>query len=146
MSDGHDHEHDDAADAHDHHDFDGEPAKELGPDEPHTPGWVPLVGAALFVAGAVFLVTQREPTPAGASGAKEGAAAAPQTAAAAPQPRPAPQPRAVPPPRPAAGAPGQPQPGATGLPNVKKLTPDQVQDLQKRINEAKQKQEAGGAK
>jgi hypothetical protein len=63
---GHDHAHDDnhgaehGAGAHhdDHaHDFDPEPAREIGADEPLTPSWVPLLGAGLFlVAGTWFLM------------------------------------------------------------------------------------------
>lgn len=152
MSDGHDHEHDDAADAHHDHDFDGEPAKELGPDEPQTPGWLPLVGAAVFVLGAVLFLMMRDGEPSGAGEddhAGHGHAPAQQTVAVPQPPRPA---QAQPPrptlaqPRPGAGAPGQAQPGDSALPNVKRLTPDQVKDLQKRIQEAKAKKEAGGAK
>jgi hypothetical protein len=140
MSDGHehDHDHDDAADAHHDH-FDNEPARELGPDEPHTPGWVPMVGAAIFVIGAVLFVTQREATP--ASGANDGAPGTQQTVAAPMQPRPVQPLQAQP-------AQGQPRPAASGGPQgIKQLNPDQVKDLQKRIQEARQKaQEAGGAK
>lgn len=137
MSDGHDHDHDDAADAHHDHDFDGEPAKELPPDEPHTPGWVPLVGAAVFVVGAVFLVTQREAAP---PGSEDGKPATAQTVAAPQQPRPAQPVQAQP--RPA--QPGQAQPAGSDAANVKRLTPDQIKDLQKRIQDAKQKKEAAG--
>lgn len=136
MSDGHDHDlhDDDEADAHhDDHGFDGEPAKELAPGEPLTPGWVPLVGAAIFVLGAVFLVTQQDDAASGAADPP----ATPQTVA---QPQPAPEAQ---PARPAA----QPaRPAGSGLPNVRKLTPDQIHDLQKRIQDARKAKEAGGDK
>jgi len=136
MSDAHDHDHEDAADAHHDHDFDGEPAKELSPDEPHTPGWVPLLGAALFVLGGVYFLMQGD----GGSGGS-GAATTQQTVAMPQQPRPA-QPLQAPA---RAGQPGQAAPaGSDPAPAVKKLTPDQVKDLQKKIQEAKQKREAAG--
>jgi hypothetical protein len=50
-------------DAHDSHDaahdghaaFDGEPTNTLPADEPRTPGWLPLVGLALFALGGFAL-------------------------------------------------------------------------------------------
>lgn len=137
MSDGHEHDDHDDADAHHDH-FDGEPATALGPDEPQTPGWVPLVGAFVFVAGAVFFVTQREALPTSAS-AKDGPAAnAAQTVAAPQQPRPIQPIQAQP-------RPAQAQPPAAAdsadLGGVKRLSPDQLKDLQKRIQEAKAKQQ-----
>ena len=60
------------------HDFDGEPATELPPDEPLTPGWVPVLGAVLFLtAGVAFLAMSDKPAAPG------GAAAAPSASAAA---------------------------------------------------------------
>ena len=136
MSDGHEHDDEhDAADAHHDHDFDGEPAKELSPGEPHTPNWVPLVGVAVFVAGALFLVTQREAAPPDAAGAKPPTPAA-QTVAQPQQPQPRP-------------IQAQPRPAPAGSDSpLKKLTPDQIKDLQKRVQEAREKkqQEGGGAK
>jgi hypothetical protein len=149
MSDGHEHDHDDAADAHHDHDFDGEPVKELAPDEPRTPGWVPLVGAAVFVLGAVFLLTRGDAEPPGGSGEKGDAHAGHDhpplpPAAAAPQQQPRPVQPIQAPARPV--QPGQPMPAGSDQPNVKKLTPEQIKDLQKRVLEAKQKREAGEAK
>lgn len=127
MSDGHghDHEHDDAAEAHDDHGFDGEPARELGPEEPATPMWLPGLGAAIFVLGAVFLL---------ASGATEN-----EGASAPPRPAPPVMTNAAPKPAPtaAAAAPGSVNP-------VRKLSPDQLKDLQKRIQEAQEKRKQQG--
>ncbi|MEZ4298313.1 MAG: hypothetical protein R3B70_25395 [Polyangiaceae bacterium] len=138
MSDAHDdHGHEDAGDDHHDHPFDGEPAKELGPGEPMTPGWLPMVGAALFVLGAIFFLTQREAGP--ADGAKPAAEPTPaaETVAQPQQPRPTL-------PVQARTAPVPPGPGGADNP-IRKLSPDQVKDLQKRIQEAQQKrQEAGG--
>ena len=35
-------------DTHDDHAFTGEPVQVLSPDEPRTPGWIPLLGIAFF--------------------------------------------------------------------------------------------------
>lgn len=84
-------DHDDAHAAH-AHDFDGEPATELSPDEPRTPGWLPLVGAAVFTIVAVYFLA-RPSAPAtddGANAGEVGAVARPQAptpAATQPQPR-----------------------------------------------------------
>lgn len=136
MSDGHGHEHDDAADAHDDHGFDGEPAKELSPGEPMTPGWLPLVGAALFGLAAVYLVASRDAEPGAATGAATAPAAqqpAKQIVATA-----MPQPRPSAPPRPAASG--------TSLPAIRKLTPDEVKEAGRRLQEAQKKKAAEGAK
>jgi hypothetical protein len=53
---------------HDDHGFTGEPVQVLAPDEPRTPGWLPLLGAALFTALAVFLLVTHGGSPAGAAG------------------------------------------------------------------------------
>lgn len=86
MSDSHDHGHsgDDHAHAHAHDEFDPEPAKELGADEPQTAGWLPIVGAGLFlIGGVVFLVKQSDAAP----GAASASASAPaKVASAAPNP------------------------------------------------------------
>lgn len=52
--DGHGDEHGDAAHAH-HDDFDPEPASELSAGEPRTPVWMPILGAGLALAGAVYM-------------------------------------------------------------------------------------------
>ncbi|MEJ7732358.1 MAG: hypothetical protein WKG00_24535 [Polyangiaceae bacterium] len=54
--------------------FDGEPATELPPDEPHTPNWVPVLGLCLLLAAAVSWVAT------GASAAPAPAAQAEPTA------------------------------------------------------------------
>jgi hypothetical protein len=76
-----------AAHGHDDHGFDGEPAREAPPDEPRTPGWLPALGAALFVCAGVYLLVSAKDEPAAQ-------AATPQTAhAAEAQPAPAAMPR-----------------------------------------------------
>jgi hypothetical protein len=88
MSDSHDdhgHSGDDHAHAHAHDEFDPEPATELGADEPRTAGWLPIVGAGLFlIGGVVFLVKQSDAAP-GATSASASASAA-KVASAAPNP------------------------------------------------------------
>ena len=145
MSDGHDHDADEGASAHDDHGFDGEPAKELGEGEPMTPGWVPAAGGALFVGLAIFGLVQAQ------DGATPTTAAAPTTTAsaaadAAPRPvqalpstmRPAPRPLAQPADGNAAPAP----PEGAGSPPIKRLSPREIQEVQRRIQE-KMKQPGG---
>ena len=134
MSDGHGHdsEHDDAAEAHDDHGFDGEPARELGPEEPMTPMWLPGLGAAIFTLGAIYLLASGDAETQGNAAPPKPAAPAMTTAA----PRPLPAPAAAPP--------------GSADPTQRKLSPDQFKELQKRIQEAqekrKQQQGADGAK
>jgi hypothetical protein len=118
------------ATSHHVHDFDGEPATQLPADEPRTPSWVPLLGLALFVVvGAALLVRQAGPV-----------RAPEQQAAAAPmQPAAQAAPPAAAPPRPAVAG---PQPSGSGRPT---MSPDQMRDLQKRVEEARRRRaEAGG--
>jgi hypothetical protein len=81
----HDHDHDHDDDADDHH------AIEAPPDEPESPGWLPLLGGALFLAALVVFLLTRSPEPdpppqaAPAEAAAEGAAPAPEGAAPAPE-------------------------------------------------------------
>jgi hypothetical protein len=114
--------HDDAAH---HHDFDNEPAHELPPEEPRTPGWIPILGLALFfLAGTAWLVmgsgdedtTKAADQQPAAAQANEGAQAPapPQPQAPAPQARPAPAP-----------------PAGSGA--LRQLTPDQAKEIQKQI-------------
>jgi hypothetical protein len=111
------------AHAHDDHDaFDGEPAKELSPGEPETPGWLPLVGLVLFMALAVALLASG-----GGDQASVAIAAKPAEAPAA-----APQPQAQAQPAPAA-------PDPTGAGALRKMTPDQIDALKKKIEEARAK-------
>ncbi len=81
MSDGHSHgdahghEH---ATAHDHDDFDPEPATSLSEGEPRTPSWLPVLGAGLFLLGAVwFLAGDGTAAPAAASANAAATGAAP---------------------------------------------------------------------
>lgn len=82
----------------------------LDPDEPRTPLWMPLLGAALFVVGAIFLVATRPPGKTAVELQQEAAtaAAAAQEAARAAQAAAAPEPEQVP------AAPPAPQPGRGG--------------------------------
>jgi hypothetical protein len=118
--------HDDAAH---HHDFDNEPAHELSAGEPRTPGWIPVLGLALFfVAGTAWLVmgtgdggtTAPDQKPATVQ-ANEGAQAAPPTPPAAPAPQ------------------ARPAPAPAGSGGLRQLTPEQAQQIQKQI-EAMQQQ------
>jgi hypothetical protein len=129
-----------APDAHDDHAFTGEPVQVLSPDEPRTPGWIPLLGLALFTAAAVaFLAGSGSP-----DAAKAGASASAAPSPVADTPRPPPANGAAPgqpPPRPA-GAPGQPPrpaaaPGAPGAVPGQPLTPEQRQQMMKQLGRAK---------
>lgn len=81
---------------HDHDHFDPEPAQELAADETPSAGWLPIVGGALFLVGAVWLFypgAGAAPPPAPPAPAAVAAPAAPAARApAAPgtnRPRPA---------------------------------------------------------
>ncbi|WP_437997699.1 hypothetical protein WMF26_44485 [Sorangium sp. So ce185] len=152
----------------DHHGFDGEPARALPADEPPTPNWVPALGLAVFaVAGVLFLAMSGDGDAAdqAAPAAARPAPADARPAAARPAPgadarpagaRPAPGADA----RPAGARPAAPGPGpaggavraapgheghdhaagaaAPGSPNLRKLTPQEVEAVRKRI-EGRQK-------
>ncbi len=132
MSDGHEHDaHEGAADAHDDHGFDGEPAKELGPDEPMTPGWLPAVGGVLFVGLAFFgLIESRD----GLAGPKPAATAAATATQIAAQPvQPPARPTQIPS-RPQPLAPGlQPAQNNPGTPEIKKLPPAEIKQILDRL-------------
>ena len=118
-----------AAADHDHA-FDGEPTDELPADEPRTPGWLPALGAVLFISVAVAFLVTRE-------GTAQPAAPAPEKAAvvAAPAAPPVLQQRiAMPTPTPAA---------SSADAALRRLSPDQLKALQKQIEAMKAKQ--GGA-
>lgn len=129
MSHGHDtdHEHDDAAEAHDDHGFDGEPARELSPGEPMTPLWMPVVGAVLFVLVAVYFLATSDAKASSETGGSARPAAAAQTVAAPVTPRPLATAAAA-----AADRPAVPR----------KISPDQLKDLQRRIQEQQKKKQA----
>jgi len=131
-ADHHDAGHHDASD-HDH--FDNEPVKELGADEPRTPGWIPVLGLALFfTAGTAFLLMGGDDDADKANAEQAPAAVQP----AAPQPPPpnpaqqpgAQQPRAVPNPAGSAGA-------------LRQLTPEQAQAIQKQLDAMRARQQQG---
>jgi hypothetical protein len=109
MSDQHHDEPEGVALAHyDEHDVD---VDELGPDEPRTPGWMPLLGGVLFVSAAIFFVATQPP---GKTAEELQAAAqkAAEEAAARNAPPPAPPQPAMP--APAAAAPGGARPAQGG--------------------------------
>jgi hypothetical protein len=133
MSGAHDAHGDHAAAAHHdaaahHHDFDNEPAHELPPEEPRTPGWIPVLGLFLFfLAGTAWLVmgsgdedttTAPDQRPAAAAQPPEGAQAPAQPQAPPQQARPAPMP-----------------PGSGG---IRQLTPEQAKEIQKQIEAVQQ--------
>ncbi len=128
MSSSHD-AHGDTAAAHHHddHAFDGEPAKELSPGEPRTPSWLPMLGAALFVAGGIYLLARG-----GDAADAEGSAPppVPVTAAVAAPPMPMPQPQQQPRPIQAGAVPS----GAKGIQGA---SPGQAAELQKKIDDLK---------
>jgi hypothetical protein len=68
--------------AHEAHEpFTGEPVDVLPPDEPRTPGWLPVLGIAFFTGAAVLVLATRDPQP--------GSAAAPPAQAQPAQAQPA---------------------------------------------------------
>ncbi|HVJ17629.1 MAG TPA: hypothetical protein VM686_19545 [Polyangiaceae bacterium] len=75
---------------HAHEAYEGKPADSIPPDEPHTPGWLPIVGAALVLCGIMTFALTRSGDDEGQAAAAASAAAAP---AEAPEPAPAPAPR-----------------------------------------------------
>jgi hypothetical protein len=104
-------------DAHDAHAFTGEPVQVLPADEPRSPGWLPLLGIALFTGAAVvFLAGQGGPS----------------------IPVAAPVVKAAPPPPSAAPAPGAAGSGAAPE-AMRKLSPEQIQQMRKRLEDNKAK-------
>lgn len=144
MSDGHDHDaHEGAAHAHDDHGFDGEPAKELAPDEPMTPGWLPAVGGALFVGLALFgLYVSHDGADAKTNAPPTTNAPAQQTAAQPAQPLPSTmRPQRLPDLQPA--QPAQGAQTAPGSPQIKRMTPDELKEVQRRLNEMQKQKKEG---
>jgi hypothetical protein len=128
----HAHAHD-AHDAHEDHTFAGEPVTALPPDEPRTPGWIPVLGIALFAAAAVWALSGSSDSPA-KSGNGE---AAPEPVAAAPQRIEMPvRPQAAPVPPPTT----VPRPQVTAAPegSARKLTKEETDVLKQRIERARQ--------
>jgi hypothetical protein len=112
-----------ASHAHDHA-FDGEPIAVLPADEPHTPSWLPLLGLALFVSAAVAWLALGDASPAAPA-----TQAKPELTAAA----------VVPPPPPPPRAPVAPAARPSGSAGIGNLTPEQLADLRKRIDEMRSK-------
>jgi hypothetical protein len=135
MSDAHDAHAADAHGADAHHDFDAEPARELSPGEPRTPGWVPALGLALFMgAGLVFLLRGADD-----SAAPEGKPATTASPPAAAPPA-APQ-RAIP----GAGQARPVPPPQGSQPNLQRLSPEQIQQIRQRVQERQQQPGGAGA-
>lgn len=147
--DAHGAEHDAGSHHDDHaHDFDPEPVRQLPDDEPRTPSWVPLLGAAIFLVGGTWFLM-------GSSDADEPPSALPEAPAAAVGARPippasddqlvAPRPRrpAAPPP---GGAPGAAAEGdAQPLPNRPPQTPEERARFVERLRKLRADAEAAGA-
>lgn len=108
------------------HAFDGEPVQVLPPDEPRTPGWVPLLGVLLFVLGGVVILLSGDDDAASGTAPEKTTAETTRPQAAAP---PAPQPPAPP------GA-------APTAPAVQRLSPEQAKLLQQRLDDARARQAA----
>jgi hypothetical protein len=113
------HDHADAHGAEAHaHDFDAEPARELSAGEPRTPGWVPALGAALFlIAGVAWMATGD------ADGADSAAASKPPVVTQAQAPA---EPRPTTPAAPTVAPPG-----------LRDLSADQRAQIQKQLELAR---------
>jgi hypothetical protein len=119
-------------DTHDDHAFTGEPVQVLSPDEPRTPGWIPLLGVAVFTTAAIAFLSSGS----AAEAPKEGASpASPNAMADTPRPPPPtgaaqmrPQPRPLPP---VGAAPGAAPAGTQPQPRA--LTPEQRQQLMQQL-------------
>jgi pyruvate/2-oxoglutarate dehydrogenase complex dihydrolipoamide acyltransferase (E2) component len=112
--------------AHDHHAFDPEPIRELPPDEPQTPLWLPALGLVLLVIFGIYLALGDGEAPGeGVSATAEAPADATAPAAAAP---------AAPP---AQGA-GEPAPRP-----LDQLSPEQRQALEERVRNLREQRQPG---
>jgi len=126
-------------DEHEHDDFDGEPTHELGPGEPPTPGWVPLVGLALFAVGGIYFLSTMDEEGDGSGDKKPAAAVSAEVKPAPPAPS-ATARRARPPARPRpAGA----RPAASGNPALG-LTKERARELLERAQKVRQQREREG--
>ena len=84
------HGHDDADTAHDDHHEPETSSDDFPADEPRSPGWLPLLGGALFLAGiAAFLAFGSDSSGAAPAAPEVTVAAAPAAAPAPPAQRPA---------------------------------------------------------
>lgn len=113
---------------HDDHAFDDAPASALPADEPRTPGWIPVVGLALFLAALVLVLATGDDAPRSGAAARE-----PEEAAAqAPAERPTNAPMVVRGPTGPASAGAQPRP---------QRSPEQMKEIQRRMEEMRGKQQ-----
>jgi hypothetical protein len=120
--------------AHDaDHAFDGEPVKALAADEPKTPGWLPLLGIALFIILGVYAIAgERDERaaftpPTRVAVAAQPAASAAGAGSAAARPR-----RNI----------NIPRPSVSAAAPRKRLSPEEIQALKKRLEDAKKPGEA----
>jgi hypothetical protein len=113
--------------AHAHDEFDPEPTQELSPGEPRTPLWLPVLGVFLFVVGAIVFLTSSS------ADAKTDEPARADAAAVEAPPSPAPAPRPVAPTQ-------QPAQVANAL---QQLSPQQREDIRKRLDQMRQGVAAG---
>ncbi|MFT3773472.1 MAG: hypothetical protein QM820_49480 [Minicystis sp.] len=138
MSSAHD-AHAAPAHAHDDHDaFDGEPAKELSPGEPRSPSWLPAVGLVLFSLAGVYMLSGGD-GPTSSLAAPRPLPVEPATNAAAVAPQPQRNPAANAPQFPAPPSRPEAAPSPSGSAGVRKLTKEQVDELKKKIGDARAK-------
>jgi hypothetical protein len=100
--------------------FDPEPTRTLGPDEPPTPAWIPIVGAVVLVAVAIAVVARMAADRPPAVGASD----APAVGASTPSPF--------------TGGPLEAsarRPSATLPGGVARPTPDQVREVRRKMDE-----------
>jgi hypothetical protein len=123
---------------HDHHAFDPEPIRELAPDEPQTPMWLPVLGLALLAVFGMYLAL---------GGGEEVAPSADEGAAVAPTPETASPPPAIVPtvlPLPAERPTRPPGAAPTGS-AFERLTPEQRQQLEERLRQMRGERGLPGA-
>jgi len=123
------HAHDPSQNGSDVHAFDGEPARELPPDEPKTPAYIPAIGLSLFLVVLVgALVTTRS----------DGDDTAAKTEAL-----PSARPPASAPAAPVVSAQVRPQ-GSTSAAPARKFSETEIKDLQKKAAEMRRRREEQG--
>lgn len=123
-----------ATDAHDDHAFDDTPLRDLPPDEPRTPGWLSLLGVAVFVMGAVAVLATGEAD--GGEGRAPTDGARPKAAVDRPS-----EERAVEARPPTA----RPSPAGSQAEAVRRLSPEQAREIQKRLDQIRRKRAQPGS-